>query len=82
MCARLASFERDSKLVPGNRGKIWITANEAASILDTTPDRINYFGKMGKLPRCKMGSNFQQWRYNKRYIENVVIHWWKKYQIK
>jgi len=77
----LTEFLKDVKIKPGHVGKEWVTSTEASSILNTSPDRINYYGKKGYIIRKRPAKgNF--WLYSKKYISEIVKVWWKKYNIK
>ena len=51
----------------------WISAAEAADILDTYPDKINYWGGKGMFGyRVKHGN---EWRYSRQRVSQAGEQW-------
>jgi len=80
MAGILKEFLEDVKLKLKSKyiSAKWITSIEASIILNTTPDKVNYFGKKGYIVRKRKG---KIWLYNEKYIKKIVLNWWIKYEI-
>ncbi len=78
---RTSDFTRDSTIpAKALSGHVWITSQEAAKLLDTTPDAVNYHAKKGRFIR-KTDPGRNRWLYSRKYIIDVVQYWWKQYEL-
>ena len=57
------------------KNKTWITSKEAAEILDTTPDKVNYYGRKGYFGARRWTG--KEWRYYRKLVERMR-HEWKR----
>ena len=53
--------------------RTWLTSNEVAEFLDTTPDKVNYWGRKGFFgKRYRPG---KRWLYNFRCVKAAWPKW-------